>query len=120
MSSQRMLFFLVLIASVAMTLSATIKPNDLILGSRLPGDHLLQREFIKIPSKIMQVVKHKQTFIGDNYSKITQVKLLDQNKKSNGATAAIVNGGPGLSYVGVDFKSKRGHSIDFIVELYGR
>ncbi|XP_003423804.1 probable salivary secreted peptide [Nasonia vitripennis] len=119
MASSRLLFAVLLAASVAVVLSAKV-PKDLIVGSRIPGDHLLQREFLKVPSKILQVVKERKTYTGDNYSKITQVRLLDQNKNGNGATAIIVNGGPGLSYVTVDFKSVRGHSIDFIIEIYGR
>lgn len=116
---QRTLFSFVLLATVAITLAST-KSNDLIVGARLPNDRLLQREFVKVPSKMLQVVKHSATYTGDNYSKITQVRLLDQNKKGNGASASIANGGPGLSYVGVEIKSKRGHSVDFIVEIYGR
>ena len=110
---------IVLLATVAAVM-AVAKPNDVIVGSRIPGDHLLQREFLKVPSKWLQIVKDRQTYTGDNYSKITQVRLLDQNKKGNGAKATIVNGGPGFNYVTVDFKSIRGHSIDFIIELYGR
>lgn len=119
MASSRLLLAVLLAASVAVVLSSKA-PKDVIVGSRVYNDHLLQREFLKVPSKMLQVVKSRKTYTGDNYSKITQVRLLDQNKNGNGATAVVVNGGPGLSYVTVDFKSVRGHSIDFIIEIYGR
>lgn len=115
------LIIAVLFASAAVVLGSNHTSNDLIVGARVPNDYLLQRETIKKSSSIpFWIVTELKTFTGNNYGKISQVKLLDQNKKGNGATAAITNGGPGDSYVTVKFKSIRGHSIDFVVELYGR
>ena len=116
---------LILLAVVAAVLvsqgaEAAGRPKDVIVGARIPGDHMLQREFLKVPSKWLQVVKSRKTYMGDNYSRITQVRLLDQNKNGNGATATVAAGGPGSTYVTIDFKSTRGHSIDFVVEVYGR
>ncbi|XP_014211447.1 probable salivary secreted peptide [Copidosoma floridanum] len=102
------------------TLAAVYAANDLIVGSHIPGDHLIQREIAQRPSKFLQIVKLKKTYTGNNRSNITLVRLLDQNMKGNGATANILNGGPGHNFVTVEFKSIRGHSIHFIVELYGR
>lgn len=113
------LFIVLLLASVAAVL-AVGRPKDVIIGERKPGDYLLQREFLKVPSKWLQIVKEKKIYTGNNYSKITQIRLLDQNKNGNGATAVLISGGTGETYATVEFKSVRGHSIDFIIELYGR
>lgn len=120
MSTPRIhLLLAALVCLAAMTQAADTRPKDVIVGSRVPGDHLLQRDFLKVPSKTLQIVKERKTYPGDNYSRITQVRLLDQNRKGNGAAAVVANGGPGSNYVTVDFKSVRGHSINFIVEIYG-
>lgn len=102
-----------------MAISVSGKSNDLIVGSRVAGDRLIEFKTVRVPSKILQIVSAKQTFSGDRFSRFTEIRLLDQNKKGNGATAKILGGGPGSSFVIVDFKSQRGHSIDFLVEIYG-
>ena len=119
MASTRLLLFILLAAAVAVTLAAST-PKDVIVGSRVPGDYLIGREFVQKDSKWLQVVKVTRTFSAAGNAKITQVRLLDQNKNGKGATATIQAGGPGSSYVTVQFKSERGHSINFITELYGR
>ncbi|XP_014211445.1 probable salivary secreted peptide [Copidosoma floridanum] len=119
MAAQRLCVALLLIALAIASSQAAMK-NDLIVGARVPGDRVIQAAIVQKSHAILQVVKLKKTFIGNNYSTITQVRLMDQNKNGNGATPTIINGGPGHNFVTVEFKSVRGHSIDFIVELYGR
>lgn len=119
MASQRLLL-LVLLATISVAVALSVKsPKDVTIGARQPGDHLAKREFVTKESQWLQVVTVQQT-IGVDYGKITQVKLLDQNQKGNGATAAVLAGGPGDSYVTVKFKSVRSHSIKYIVEIYAR
>ncbi|XP_058796307.1 probable salivary secreted peptide [Phymastichus coffea] len=120
MFSKRGTLSFVLLASVALALIASTEAANLIIGTVGPRDHLAQREFLKKPSKWMQVITADKTFTTTSGETISQVRLLDQNKKGNGATASVTAGGPGFKYVSVHFKSKRGHSIDFAAELYGQ
>ena len=119
MASTRLLLFVLLATAVAVTLAAP-NPKNVIVGNRVPGDFLAGRDFVKKESKFMQVVKETKTFSVAGTGKITELRLLDQDKKGHGAAATIQAGGPGSSYVTVQFKSERGHGISFIVELYGR
>ena len=119
MVSTRLLLFVLLVTAVAVTLAAS-NPKDVIVGSRVPGDHLVGRDLVQKDSKWLQVVTATRTLSASGNAKITEVRLLDQNKNGHGATATVQAGGPGSSYVTVQFKSERGHSINFIAELYGR
>ncbi|XP_076277364.1 putative salivary secreted peptide [Lasioglossum baleicum] len=97
------------------------KSHHLIVGSRVPGDRLILRQSVIEKSSWMQVISTTRTFNTTNtWEKITQVKALDQKTNGNGATASLLGGGPGSNYVTLKFKSKRGHGINFIVELYAR
>lgn len=117
---QRTIFTFVLLATFALALTATAKSKDVIVGSRQYGDYLVHRESVNKPSKWLQVVEADRTFSTDRGEKITQLRLLDQDQKGDGATATVTAGGPGLTYVTVHFKSTRGSSIDFVAELYGK
>ncbi|XP_058796454.1 probable salivary secreted peptide [Phymastichus coffea] len=120
MFSKRGTLSFVLLASVALVLIASTEATDLIIGTAGPHDHLAQHEFLKKPSRWFQVITADRTFTTTSGELISQVRLLDQNKKGNGATASVTAGGPGFQFVSVHFKSKRGHSIDFLAELYGQ
>lgn len=119
MASDR-LWILILFATSLTLILAAKSPKHLIVGARKSGDYLIQIEFVRKPSKWLRIVKLTKTFPGNNQSNITQVQLLDQNKKGNGATAAILTGGPDSNFVTVQFKSVRGHSIDYVVKIYGK
>ena len=96
------------------------KSNHLILGSRIPGDHLLERHLIVRESEWFRKVKENQIFNGDGHSKITEIRALDQKTNGNGATATVTSGGVGQDFVTINFKSKRGHGINFVVEIFGK
>lgn len=50
---------------------------------------------------------------------ITAIKVTDK-KKSNGATAVLLSGGPGSKGATIKFTSERGCGIKDIVEIWGR
>ena len=50
---------------------------------------------------------------------ITGIRVIDQKKK-DGATAQLTNGGPGSKGATIMFKSQRGSGIKDIVEIWGR
>lgn len=50
---------------------------------------------------------------------ITAVKVTDK-KKSHGATAVLVSGGPGSKGATIEFTSERGYGIKDVVEIWGR
>lgn len=121
MASQRLILLTIaLLSTVAVVLSATTKPNHLTLGKHVAYDHIVHNEHVVVPSKWFQIVKQQKTFSADHGENITMVQFLDQNLKGNGATVTVLAGGPGFPYVTAQFKSIRGHSINFIVELFGK
>ncbi|XP_011634876.1 probable salivary secreted peptide [Pogonomyrmex barbatus] len=96
------------------------KSHNLIVGGRLPGDRLVLRESVVKNSSWMKVQIVQKTFNISKWERITMVEALDQKTNGNGAYASILNGGPGHSNVTLRFKSQRGHSVNFIVQLYAR
>jgi len=96
------------------------KSHNLIVGYRMPGDRLVLREGVVKNSSWMKVEVVEKTFNISKWERITMVEALDQKTNGNGAYASILRGGPGHSNVTIKFKSQRGHSINFIVQLYSR
>lgn len=105
---------------VSLAVLALSNAKNMTIGRPESGERQLQFAHVKVPSKWLQIVKETKTFQGDGRSRITHVELIDNNKKGNGATPTIISGGPGAAFVTVEFKSKRGHSIDFFVNVYGK
>ncbi|GAB1861889.1 Salivary secreted peptide [Camponotus japonicus] len=107
-------------ANGAVNQFATNKSNHLIVGYRVPGDKLVLRQNIVKNSSWMKVVVIEKTFNVSTWQRITLLQSLDQKTNGNGATASLLNGGPGFSNVTLKFKSLRGHGINHIVEIYSR
>ncbi|XP_058796453.1 probable salivary secreted peptide [Phymastichus coffea] len=121
MSYQRTILVVVLSASVlCLALTTLARSKNVISGSRQYGDFLTHREIIQKDSKWLQIIESYKTFVPNNGEKITQVRLIDENQKGHGATATIIAGGPGFTFVTLHYKSTRGNNIDFITEIYGR
>lgn len=55
-----------------------------------------------------------------NYRPITAIRAFDQKTNGNGAYATIKSGGINATSAIVQFKSQRGHGINFILEIYVR
>ena len=100
--------------------SANSGSHHLFLGSRVWGDKLIEKKIVKKSSSILQIVKEKISMTGDGRSNITMIQALDQKTNGNGATAVLEAGGPGHNFATLSFKSKRGHGINFVVEVYGK
>lgn len=93
--------------------------GNLTIGNRIPYDKLLQHNTIEVPAKVLQVVELKQTFEGNNHNLFTLVKVVDLDKKGNGAKVNVLSGGVEKNFITVNFESQRGGSINFSVEIYG-
>lgn len=100
--------------------AAANKSHNLIVGGRLPGDRLVLRESVVKNSSWMKIQIVENTFNISRWERITMVEALDQKTNGNGAYASIRNGGPGHNNVTMRFKSQRGHSVNFIVQIYAR
>ena len=89
------------------------------IGSRIPGDKIIQHFNVYIPSSFSRVIKAFRVLRGDRTSKITQIVLTYQSFHGSGAEASLISGGPGQNYATIQFKSKKDHGINFLVEVYG-
>ncbi|XP_018377937.1 PREDICTED: probable salivary secreted peptide [Trachymyrmex cornetzi] len=96
------------------------KSHHLIVGYRMPGDRIVLRENIIKNSSWMKIQIIERTFNISRYERITYIEALDQKTNGNGAHCSILNGGPGHSNVTLRWKSLRGHSINFALNVYGR
>lgn len=95
--------------------------HHLIVGSRLPGDSDLTRDYIYIRPQSMRIITFEKIInITFSNAKITQVAAYDQKSDGTGAYAVIISGGPGFQYVGLRFVSQVDRGIDFVVELFGK
>lgn len=78
-------------------------------------------DHVQKPSRGWQVVEERIIYPPRgviNNRPILAIRAIDQNIKGNGATAKIVAGGLHQSMVTVLFQSKRGHSVDFKLEVF--
>ncbi|XP_071573745.1 probable salivary secreted peptide [Temnothorax nylanderi] len=94
--------------------------HHLIVGYRIPGDRRVLKQSIIKNSSWMKVQVIQKTFNVSRGERITMVKALDQKTNGNGAYASILRGGPGHNYVTIKFQSQKGHSINFVLQLYAR
>ncbi|XP_011867530.1 PREDICTED: probable salivary secreted peptide [Vollenhovia emeryi] len=94
--------------------------HHLRVGSRMPGDRLVLKENVSKSSGWLRVQVIEKTFYVPGLERITMVEALDQKTNGKGAYASILNGGPGHNNVTMKFKSQRGHSINFVLQLYSR
>lgn len=49
---------------------------------------------------------------------ITSIRAIDANANGNGANVTIVEGGVNRKHVHLHFRSKRGHSIDYKLQIF--
>lgn len=96
------------------------KSHNFTAGRREFGDRLVLRDYVTKSSSWMKVVVVEKTFNISKWERITMIEAIDQQTNGTGAYASIIKNGLGHSNVTMRFKSQRGHSIKFIVQLYGR
>lgn len=96
------------------------KSNNLIVGSRDYGDRMTLQEYVYKSSSILQIVTLEKNFELPANERITQVLALDQKTNGNGAFPSVTGGGPGHNNIKFRFKSQRGHSIKFFVQIFSK
>ncbi|XP_044021240.1 probable salivary secreted peptide [Aphidius gifuensis] len=96
------------------------KSNNLIVGSRVSGDRLTLQEYVYKSSSTLQIVTLEKNFTLAGNERITQIMALDQKTNGNGAFASLLQGGPGTNSAILRFKSQRGHSIKFEIQIYSK
>ncbi|XP_043279297.1 probable salivary secreted peptide [Venturia canescens] len=131
----KVMYLVGFLAAVAVVASSSVVPvpaiqdeielkanlsHNLEVGTHENGERLVLRQNVVKPSKWLQVVTVNQTFKVGSYQRITVARALDQKVNGNGATPSLTAGGPGSNYVTFLFTSKRGHSVNFVVELYAK
>lgn len=106
---------------LTLTLLISSSPaEDLLLGSRVNHDRLLQK--IQLTSNFYgsghtSALDTKRVFAGDGRSKITELRVIEQ---STGCASAIpINGGPGTVFVVLQVTAPADCRVDYTVELYG-
>lgn len=116
MSSNHHIFVLALFSILGVTLAN----NDLIVGTRHPGDGYIESYYIvRNPDDYDRKITFAKTLVGDRYSPITMIHAHDRHEDGNGATATVIAGGIGSSFVTMNFVSEKSHGINFKVDLYG-
>lgn len=97
-----------------------LRLHDLVTGFKQSNQILLFRDFVRKdkPALLPISISHTQNFtFAPNI--ITQVKSIDQKYNDHGASVSIIAGGPGRTFVTLEYQSQRGHSIHHKVEIYG-
>ena len=115
MESKKYLFIVVMIGALAV--SSYAQSHNMTVGTRYPGDTLLLHERIYKESEFLRKVVVEKNF--QVHGIITQIVAEDQKTNGNGAEASVLGGGPGQREVKMKFKSQRGHSIKFVVKIFG-
>lgn len=109
---------IVVLLSAIITISNA--DRDLVIGDRQSGDNLIEQRQVEKDAWPFMIVEKTETIMGDGNSVITRVEIIDTKKQETSAKAAILSGGPGMSYVTVKFESERGHGIHYIIKVYGK
>lgn len=107
---------------LSMAAVSCLRPNDLEVGHFETGQRLVLTRHVKKdkPPLLPIVIDTTETFSAPVGYVITQIRSIDQKfKNNNGASVALINGGPGQTFATLRYQSKRGHSIDHVVEIYG-
>lgn len=94
--------------------------NDLIVGSRVPGDELILEERLKVPFKWFQHVEVNTTFGAPPRHIITQAILRDLTSRDHGAIPSVILGGPGHDFITINFKSEWFRGIHFYILVFGK
>ncbi|KAG5684285.1 hypothetical protein PVAND_013521 [Polypedilum vanderplanki] len=87
-----------------------------------PYDILLHHEIVKKSSSFLQVVTLDVTYpqkYERNNRTISGIRITDQIPKGKGGYAQLYAGGPGFNHTTIHFKSQRGNSFNFILEIFG-
>lgn len=102
----------------------TTANNDIFLGQREIGDYLLEEKRIdRHPdndSKFLKILDFTDPISLDSDYKITRVEIVDYKGEETGAVPQVITGGPGFSYVTIEFVSQRGYGIHFHIKIYGK
>lgn len=110
-----------LAAFLANTSAAYENQLDLHLRSHEPPYDLpVVKKYVrekKIPI-LPIIVEEEETFTVPVGYEIAYVKAVDQKQNGHGAKVVVIAGGLGESFVTLKFESQRGHSIDYLVEIY--
>ena len=107
---------LVLLCLFALVATVISLPNDLMIGTRIRGDELVQKEVIEKSYSLFGSVEIDKTFNG--YSKITMIRAIDRSTNGHGAKVTVIAGGVGQAFVTLHFQSESVRGIDFEVEIY--
>ncbi|XP_033211909.1 probable salivary secreted peptide [Belonocnema kinseyi] len=116
MESKKCLSILALV--VALAVISCAQSHNITVGTKYFGDKLLLQEKIYRKSEFLRKIVIEKTFKVDGF--ISQIVAEDQKTNGNGAYASVIGGGPGQREVTMKFKSQRGHSIKFVVKIYGQ
>jgi hypothetical protein len=91
-------------------------------GSVGAYDHLLYHDVVKKSSTMFKVVtldvSYPQEFQVNNRT-ITGIRIIDQVPNDKGGYAQLYAGGPGFNHTTIHFKSLRGKSFNFVLEIFG-
>jgi hypothetical protein len=110
--------FIVCFAVVVVRLATSM---NITWGYIAPTDEHIHYEIVKKSSSIFHVVTEDVTFPPAHYFNnrtITGVRIIDQVPDNKGGHAQIYQGGPGFHHVTLHFKSQRGKSFNFILEIF--
>ncbi|ALC42069.1 CG33998 [Drosophila busckii] len=96
------------------------RSHSVAWGARIFRDTHLERVIITQKSKWLRVVTRDYHFQQKQLTRrITQIVITDQVGDGKGGYASLVEGGPQNTFAKIHFKSQRGLSFSFIVDIYG-
>ncbi|EDX16521.1 uncharacterized protein LOC6740043 [Drosophila simulans] len=112
----------IILFALAAFVLPTFAANDYLWGEVGANDYKLAKDTVSKAFFVGLVQTKKYVFKqSDNLNAltITAIKITDK-KKSHGATAVLVSGGPGSKGATIKFTSERGYGIKDTVEIWGR
>jgi hypothetical protein len=114
------LFFFILFTTVSKMICK--KSNIRIFGERMKHDSLIFKTQVCIRAKMFPRSWELYEFNGDNYNRITQIKIIvgTKGRAARNARIRVCRGGYGHKYIVICFMRKRFKNINYIIEIYGK
>ncbi|KAJ8668459.1 hypothetical protein QAD02_010122 [Eretmocerus hayati] len=101
--------------------SSYVSTTNLRFGRKQSDDEFLTWDSILIDNDLLACKSFVETFADEKGRTITRVNVTDwTNSKKNKARAVVIAGGPGHSFITIEFYGCEKTRIDFKIELYGK
>ncbi|XP_022210333.1 uncharacterized protein LOC111066189 [Drosophila obscura] len=109
---------LAVVAVVLVVSPLVVLSDSVVFGKQSPTARLLYATHINEPSKFFRITERVLTFKQHENIRTIGAIVIEDNNKTIGGEASIVEGGTTYPFVTLKFQSRRNRGLDFHVFIY--